>query len=114
MMELLELADKWAPLAAIALDGLLLFGVFYLKKTFVPREEFERDRSRLEEESRRMETRLTETEVRLDAMPGPAAVQELLVGQARMEGKIMAVDERITGLHTNVHLLLRVHTEGKG
>jgi hypothetical protein len=106
---MLDLADKWVPLAGFVLNGLLVGGFFILRKTFVSREDYELGQTHLTETARGVETRLTEVEMRLDSLPGPEAVQQLLVSLARVEGKLQGMGERIEGIQSNVRLLMRVH-----
>jgi hypothetical protein len=108
--DMLAIADQWVPLAGFVLNGLLVVIFFVLKKTFVSREDYDAGQSQLVEAARGMESRLTEVEMRLESMPGPAAVQELLVSQARIEGKIEAMGERTAAMESNIKLLMRVHT----
>jgi hypothetical protein len=109
--------DVVLPLVAGAVSVLV---VYWLRKHFTTRDETSAMDTRLTGDARdlagrvdRMEDRLTEVEHSVRGLPTQAQVQELLVGQARMEGALEAMREHMCAMENNVKLLMRVHTREK-
>lgn len=122
---LAEHLDVLLPIAAGAVSVLVMY---WLRKHFTTREETSALDARLTEgiaaldarlagdakelagQVDRMEDRLKEVEHSVKGLPTQAQVQELLVGQARMEGALEAMREHMCAMENNVKLLMRVHT----
>jgi Tfp pilus assembly protein PilO len=118
VIELKELSAFIGPITLI-IQGLLVWGLWSLRSSFVSRREFEASneamQKKLIEEVRQshlaaeaVSTKVDRFEVRLETMPSQKEVHDLTVSVEKLSGKVGAAVERLEAADRNQDRMERV------